>query len=68
MRGYFCFLHVTHELSPPSLLPATQVEFNVTTGGQLVGKIVVGLFGNTAPKTVQNVSRGGQSGCLNLGE
>lgn len=35
-----------------------KVEFNVTTGDKLVGKVVLGLFGNTAPKTVQNVSDG----------
>jgi hypothetical protein len=34
-----------------------KAEFNVTTGGKLVGKVVVGLFGNMAPKTVQNVSK-----------
>lgn len=33
-----------------------KAEFNVTSGGKLVGKVVVGLFGNIAPKTVQNVS------------
>lgn len=33
-----------------------KAEFNVTAGGKLIGKVVVGLFGNTAPKTVQNVS------------
>jgi hypothetical protein len=33
-----------------------KAEFNVTAGGKLVGKVVVGLFGNIAPKTVQNVS------------
>lgn len=31
-----------------------KVEFNVTSGDKLVGKVVLGLFGNTAPKTVQN--------------
>jgi len=35
-----------------------KVEFNVTSGDKLVGKVVLGLFGNTAPKTVQNVSDG----------
>jgi hypothetical protein len=35
-----------------------KVELNITQGGQLVGKVVLGLFGNTAPKTVQNVSQG----------
>lgn len=33
-----------------------KAEFNVTTGGVLVGKVVLGLFGNIAPQTVQNVS------------
>lgn len=33
-----------------------KAEFNVTSGGKLVGKVVLGLFGNTAPKAVQNVS------------
>jgi hypothetical protein len=37
-----------------------KAELNITSGGELVGKVVLGLFGNIAPKTVQNVS--GQSG------
>lgn len=31
-----------------------KVFFDVSVGGQPIGKIVLGLFGNTAPKTVTN--------------
>lgn len=31
-----------------------KVLFDVSVGGQPIGKIVLGLFGNTAPKTVTN--------------
>jgi hypothetical protein len=33
-----------------------KVEMNITVDGKPAGKVVLGLFGNTAPKTVQNVS------------
>ena len=31
-----------------------KVEFDIEIGGSKAGKIVLGLFGNTAPKTVTN--------------
>jgi len=31
-----------------------QVFFDITVGGQEVGRIVIGLFGEVAPLTVQN--------------
>lgn len=31
-----------------------KVEFDVEIGGYKAGKIILGLFGNTAPKTVTN--------------
>lgn len=31
-----------------------KVFFDVSVGGQPIGKIVLGLFGNTVPKTVTN--------------
>lgn len=31
-----------------------KVFFDVSMGGQPIGKIMLGLFGNTAPKTVTN--------------
>lgn len=44
------------DVSADPLAITHKAEFNVTSGGKLVGKVVVGLFGNIAPKTVQNVS------------
>jgi hypothetical protein len=41
-------------------LAVTQkVEFNLTVGGKPAGSVVLGMFGNAAPKTVANVSAGG---------
>lgn len=41
-----------------------KVFFDVSVGGQPFGKIVLGLFGNTAPKTVTNfVSLAGNEVC-----
>jgi hypothetical protein len=38
-------------------LAVTQkVEFNISIGGKPAGSVVLGMFGNAAPKTVQNVS------------
>ncbi|KAL7227036.1 hypothetical protein ACSBR1_021997 [Camellia fascicularis] len=32
----------------------TKCFFDVEVGGELVGRIVMGLFGDTVPKTVEN--------------
>jgi hypothetical protein len=41
-------------------LAVTQkVEFNLTIGGKPAGSVILGMFGNAAPKTVTNVSAGG---------
>jgi cytoskeletal protein RodZ len=41
-------------------LAVTQkVELNLTVGGKPAGSVVLGMFGNAAPKTVANVSAGG---------
>lgn len=41
-----------------------KVFFDVSVGGQPIGRIVLGLFGNTAPKTVTNfVSLAGNEVC-----
>lgn len=41
-----------------------KVFFDVSEGGQPIGRIVLGLFGNTAPKTVTNfVSLAGNEVC-----
>jgi hypothetical protein len=44
-------------------LAVTQkVEFNISVGGKPAGSVVLGMFGNAAPKTVQNVSAGAAAG------
>ena len=41
-----------------------KVVFDISVGGQPLGRIVLGLFGNTAPKTVTNfVSLAGNEVC-----
>ena len=35
-------------------LVTNEVFFDVTIGGEKAGRIVIGLFGNTVPKTVKN--------------
>lgn len=34
--------------------PHFQVYFDIEIGGEAAGRIVIGLFGKTVPKTVQN--------------
>ena len=36
------------------LLYHLQVYFDITIGGEPTGRIVIGLFGKTVPKTVKN--------------
>ena len=44
-----------------------KVFFDVSLGGQPIGKIVLGVFGNTAPKTVANfVSLAGNEVCSDI--
>ena len=50
--------------SPTTATVTRKVYFDIAIGGQLAGRIVLGLFGNTAPKTVTNfVSLTGNEVC-----
>ena len=39
---------------PPDTTPTHRVFFDVTIGGEAAGRIVIALFGNVAPRTVDN--------------
>ena len=40
--------------TPTTATVTRKVYFDIAVGGQRAGRIVLGLFGNTAPKTVTN--------------
>lgn len=59
-----CLLHVLLVKADADSTVTRKVFFDVSIGGQPVGRIVLGLFGNTAPKTVTNfVSLAGNEVC-----
>ena len=47
--SFLIFVHCEEEATVTK-----KVEFDIEIGGVKAGKIVLGLFGNTAPKTVTN--------------
>ncbi|KAJ7365828.1 hypothetical protein OS493_002549 [Desmophyllum pertusum] len=56
-------LNVVLVTADPDVTVTRKVFFDVSVGGQPLGRIVLGLFGNTAPKTVTNfVSLAGNEG------
>lgn len=44
----------SHIYCDDDALVTKKVEFDIEIGGAKVGKIVLGVFGNAAPKTVTN--------------
>lgn len=57
-------LNVVLVTADPDVTVTRKVFFDVSVGGQPLGRIVLGLFGNTAPKTVTNfVSLAGNEVC-----
>lgn len=41
-------------LIPASYVISLQVYFDITIGGEPAGRVEIGLFGKTVPKTVKN--------------
>jgi len=46
------FTATLEEIGDPPI--TKKVFFDITVGGEKQGRIVIGLFGDTAPKTVEN--------------
>ena len=62
-----CLLRVFLAKGDPDTTVTRKVFFDVLIGGQPAGRIVLGLFGNTAPKTVTNfVSLAGNEVCSSV--
>ena len=40
-----------------SIFISEQVYFDITIGGEKAGRVVIGLFGKTVPKTVENFKK-----------
>lgn len=57
-------LHALLAKADPDATVTRKVFFDIAIGGQPTGRIVLGLFGNTVPKTVTNfVSLTGSEVC-----
>eukprot|EP00112_Aurelia_sp_Birch-Aquarium-sp1_P022614 Seg643.3 transcript_id=Seg643.3/GoldUCD/mRNA.D3Y31 product="Peptidyl-prolyl cis-trans isomerase B" protein_id=Seg643.3/GoldUCD/D3Y31 len=54
-RSFLCFLAVfAIAYGDDEAIVTKKVQFNIQIGGDRVGPIVIGVFGNVAPKTVTN--------------
>lgn len=65
-RSFLCFLAVfAIAYGDDEAIVTKKVQFNIQIGGDRVGPIVIGVFGNVAPKTVTNfVALAGYEVCI----
>lgn len=49
-----CFVHTLCASADSDALVTSKAYLDISIGDKAVGKIVIGLFGKTAPKTVKN--------------
>lgn len=54
LRGLLIYVLFNAVKAESETTVTRKVFFDVSEGGQPIGRIVLGLFGNTAPKTVTN--------------